>query len=146
MSIAEQEPHPWFHQLGQPLMWWKNLPALTLLLVSVAVSAQSAPPAVGPTLKTTARLVVVDVVLTDQSGQPVPGLHKEDFRVFEDGQPQTISDLEEHTGKTLAAIKPPTLPPHTFSNAPRADAPDSLNVVLLDALNTPITDQSFVHQ
>jgi VWFA-related protein len=109
-------------------------------------SQTSAPEAVGPTLKTTARLVVVDVVATDWYGQPIPGLRKEDFGVFEDGQPQTISVFEEHTGKAPAALKPPALPPDTFSNFPRADAPDSLNVVLLDALNTPITDQSFVHQ
>jgi VWFA-related protein len=127
-------------------MWRKNLPALTLLLVSVAVSAQQASEAVGPTLTTSARLAVVDVVVTDQNDQPVPGLHKEDFQVFEDGKLQAISIFEEHAGSPPAAIKPPTLPPHTFDNSPRADAPDALNVVLLDALNTPIGDQSFVHQ
>jgi len=120
-----------------------------ILLKLSAFTLQSqtlAPEAVGPTLKTTARLVVVDVVVTDWYGQPIPGLRKEDFRVFEDGQPQTISVFEEHTGKAPAALKPPALPPNTFSNFPRADAPDSLNVVLLDALNTPIADQSYVHQ
>lgn len=127
-------------------MWRKNLPALTLLLVSVAVWAQESSEAVGPILKTTARLAVVDVVVTDYNDQPVPGLRKEDFEVFEDGKPQTISVFEEHAGNPPAAIKPPTLPPNTFDNSPRADAPDSLNVVLLDALNTPIGDQTFVHQ
>lgn len=127
-------------------MWRKKLPALTLLLVSVAVSAQRASDIVGPTLKTTARLAVVDVVVTDVGGNPVPGLRKEDFEVLEDGKLQTISVFEEHTGKVPAAIKLPALPPNTFDNSPRADAPDSLNVVLLDALNTPIGDQSFVHQ
>jgi len=127
-------------------MWRKRLPALAFLLVSVAVSARQAAEAVGPTLKTTARLAVVDVVVTDQNDQPVPGLRKEDFSVFEDGKLQTISIFEEHTGKPPAAIKPPILPPNTFDNAPRADAPDSLNVVLLDALNTPLGDQSEVHQ
>ncbi len=127
-------------------MWRINLPALAFLLVSVAASAQQESEAAGPTLKTRARLAVVDVVVTDQSGQPVPGLRKEDFNVFEDGKLQTISIFEEHTGKAPAAIKPPTLPATTFDNSPRADAPDSLNVLLLDALNTPIGDQSFVHQ
>lgn len=124
----------------------KNLAALTLLLVSTAASPQQAPEPVAPTLKTTARLAVVDVVVTDSSGNPVPGLHKEDFQVLEDGKLQTISVFEEHTAKPLAAIKPPTLPPNTFDNSPRADAPDSLNIVLLDALNTPLGDQSLVHQ
>jgi VWFA-related protein len=127
-------------------MWRKNLPALALLLVSVAVSAQQVSEAVGPTLKTRVRLAVVDVVVTDQNDQPVPGLHPGDFSIFEDGKLQTISVFEEHTGQAPAVIKPPTLPPNTFDNSPRADAPDSLNVVLLDALNTPLGDQSFVHQ
>ena len=127
-------------------MWRRKLPALAFLLVSAAVSAQQASEAVGPTLKTSARLAVVDVVVTDAGGNPVPGLSKKDFKVLEDGQLQTISVFEEHTGKAPTAIKSPTLPPNTFDNAPRADAPDSLNVVLLDGLNTPLGDQSLVHQ
>jgi VWFA-related protein len=124
----------------------KKLAALILLLTSVVVSAQQAPEAVGTTLKTSARLAVVDVVVTDQNGQPVPGLRQEDFKILEDGKLQTISVFEEHTGAAPAAIKPRILPPNTFDNFPRADAPDSLNVVLLDGLNTPIGDQSLVHQ
>src|SRR3984957_2328017 len=127
-------------------MRWKNLSALPFLPVSIAASARQAPEADRPTLKTAVRLVVVDVVVTDQNGQAVPGLRKEDFNVLEDGQSQTISVFEEHTGKAPVVIDSPTLPPNTFSNSPRADAPDSLNVVLFDALNTPITDQSIVHQ
>ena len=127
-------------------MWRRKLCAFGFLLVSAAVSAQQASEAVGPTLKTAARLAVVDVVVTDAGGNPVPGLRKEDFEVLEDGKLQTISVFEEHTGKAPAAIKPPTLPPNTFDNSPRADAPDSLNVVLLDALNTPLGNQSLVHQ
>lgn len=119
------------------------------LLELFAIHLQSqipAPETVGPTLKTKAQLVVVDVVVTDAAGQPVRGLRKEDFKVLEDGKPQTISVFEEHTGNAPAVIKSPTLPPNTFSNSPRAEAHDSLNVVLLDALNTPIQDQSYVHQ
>jgi hypothetical protein len=37
-----------------------------------------------PTIKTEARAVVVDVVVT-QGKEPVVGLHKEDFEVSEDG-------------------------------------------------------------
>jgi VWFA-related protein len=116
-------------------------------LSAVALRSQtSAPQSGSSTLKTTARLVVVDVVVTDWYGQPMPGLRKEDFHVSEDGKPQTISAFEEHTAKIPAAIKQAALPPNTFSNLPRLETPDSLNVVLLDALNTPIQDQGFVHQ
>jgi len=124
------------------LIWFTLLEFLAIHLQS-----QSAvPQAVGPTLKTQARLVLVDVVVTDAGGLPVRGLREEDFKVFEDGKPQTISVFEEHTGNAPAVIKSPALPPNTFSNFPRAAAHDSLNVVLLDALNTPIQDQSYVHQ
>ncbi|HUA16199.1 MAG TPA: VWA domain-containing protein [Verrucomicrobiae bacterium] len=123
------------------------LPPLTLVLLSsVTLPAQHNPEPVGPVLKSTSRLVIVDVVVRDANGQPVPGLRKEDFRVLEDGVPQVVSVFEEHTGRPYAELKQPALPPNTFSNTPRADAPDSLNVVLLDALNTPLTDQVFVRQ
>ncbi len=56
-------------------MWRKNLPALTLLLVSAVVPAQQSSEAVEPTLTLPRRLAVVDVVVTDQNDQPVPGLH-----------------------------------------------------------------------
>ena len=104
------------------------------------------PQAVEPTLKAAARLVVVDVIVTDASGKPIRGLHKEDFEVRESGKKQTVVVFEEHTGKPPTEIKLPSLPPNTFNNFPRADGPDALNVILLDSLNTSLTDQSYVHQ
>ena len=127
------------------LRWVIGIVLLELSAVSLQPQT-SEPETIGPMLKSTARLVVVDVVVTDANGQPVPGLRREDFRVFENGKPQTISVFEEHDGKAPAAIKQAELPPNTFSNSPGWSAPESLNVVLLDALNTPIHDQSLVHQ
>lgn len=37
------------------------------------------------------------------------------------------------------------LPPNTFSNLPLAKAGDAANILLLDALNTQMSDQSYVH-
>jgi VWFA-related protein len=125
------------------------LPLLVLLCFLVSLCAQSSPPQstdVHSTFKANSRLVVVDVVVTDRNDQPVPGLHREDFQVLEDGQPQSVSFFEEHTGAAPAARKQPPLPPNTFTNIPRSDAPDALNVLLLDALNTQLQDQSVVHQ
>src|ERR1700759_3191883 len=48
----------------------------------------------GAVIRSTSRLVLLDVVVTDKSGKPLPGLNKEDFTVFEDGQPQRISNFE----------------------------------------------------
>jgi hypothetical protein len=51
-----------------------------------------APGVAGPIVfQTSAQNVVVDVVVTGRNGQPVEGLHKGDFLLFEDGHPQTIT-------------------------------------------------------
>jgi VWFA-related protein len=44
-------------------------------------------------IKVNVPLVNVDVMVTTKSGQFVPGLKKDNFRVFEDGSPQQISDF-----------------------------------------------------
>jgi VWFA-related protein len=121
-----------------------------VLLPSIVLSlhSQTAPSdktSLAPTLKTKARLVVVDVVITDNKGKPLTGLHKADFAVSEDGTPQTISDFEEHHGTPPAQIKLPPMPPHVYTNFPLTQTADSVNVLLLDALNTPFRDQSYVH-
>jgi VWFA-related protein len=131
------------------LLRCRLLPLLVLTCFVVSLCAQSSSPEstdVHSTFKSNSRLVVVDVVVTDRNDQPVPGLHREDFQVLEDGQPQSVRFFEEHTGAAAAAMKTPPLPPNTFTNIPRTDAPDALNVLLLDALNTPLQDQSAVHQ
>lgn len=100
------------------------------------------------TFRVNARSVVVDVVVTDKSGNAVTGIPRQDFRVFEDGEPQVITFFEEHTGVATptAPIEPPPLPPDTFTNVPRALPTDSVNVLLMDALNTPTEDQAYVHK
>ena len=98
-----------------------------------------------PTFKTKVRLVLVDVVVTNNKGEPVPGLHKADFEISEDGTPQTISTFEEHHGAPATQVKLPPMPPNVYTNFPLTEKADSVNVLLLDALNTPTNDQSFVH-
>ena len=44
-------------------------------------------------IKVNVPLVNVDVMVTTKNGQFVPGLKKENFRLFEDGSPQQISDF-----------------------------------------------------
>lgn len=123
---------------------------LLLLYASLAMPArpqnaaqENKPPI--PTLKTRARLVLVDVVVTDNKGEPVPGLKKEDFEVFEDGKDQTVSGFEEHKGAPPKKIKLPPMPPGVYTNYPVVQAADSVDIILLDALNTPSNDQSYVH-
>jgi len=93
--------------------------------------------------KAKVHVVVVDVVVTDRNDQPINGLQKEDFQILEESNPQTIASFEEHKGVTDQATMPP-LPPHMYTNYPLGKPADSINVLLLDSLNTPLGDQSKV--
>ena len=71
---------------------------LSLLFIGLLASfpEQARPPAGPtnaqvPTFKVQAEYVEVDVQVTDQKGSFVRDLKKEDFEVFENGKPQTIS-------------------------------------------------------
>lgn len=41
------------------------------------------------TLRVTSRLVQVTVVVQDKEGRPVSGLTKDDFKIFDEGQPRS---------------------------------------------------------
>jgi VWFA-related protein len=93
---------------------------------------------------TNARIVVLDVVVTGKNRRPLTGLHKQDFVLSEDGHPQTIGYFEEHTGEQPLQVNPPTATPNIFTNIPRVKPSDSVTVLVLDSLNTPLDDQRFV--
>ena len=122
---------------------------LIVLFLSTAAAAQpqTAAPAANsvPTFRAKARLVLVDVVVTTGKGEPVSGLKKEDFEIFEDNKPQAISAFEEHKGIPPTQVKLPPMPANVYTNFPLVQSADSVNVVLLDALNTPTSDQAYVH-
>jgi VWFA-related protein len=121
---------------------------LTLLVLTAAsIDSQTAAPDSGsamPAFKAQARLVLLDVVVTNGKGEPVPGLLGEDFQVWEDGKPQKLLSFEEHKGAASTPVKLPPMPPGVFTNYPLNKAPDSVNVLLLDWLNTQPPDQAYV--
>ena len=107
--------------------------------------AAAAPaPAPGTTLRVSARLVVLDVVATDASHQPVDDLKSADFHVFEQGKLQSIRSFEPPSGHRLpettaaagltAAFDPAS--PASFGRSP-------VNVLVLDQLNTHFADSAF---
>ena len=99
-----------------------------------------------PTIKVETRVVLVDVVVTDDKGEAVAGLNKKDFQITEEGAPQAISSFEEHKSVQPVQIKLPQMPPNVFTNFPTTKSPDSVNVLLLDLLNTQPQDQAFARQ
>ncbi|HEY3128671.1 MAG TPA: VWA domain-containing protein [Acidobacteriota bacterium] len=105
------------------------------------------------TLRSVSQIVVLDVVMTDSKGHVVKGLQQADFIVAEDGKPQRVSYFSERTGAqsspSTSPASPPaveTLPANIFSNQSQPVEPGSTTVVLLDLLNTPLTDQSHAQE
>lgn len=101
-------------------------------------------------LKASARLVVLDVVVTDGKGHPVTGLKQGDFTLYEDGTQQRVSNFTEHApadaavaAKMLAAQK---LPPNVFTNIRPAGNGSSSTVILMDALNTSLQAQMYLRE
>jgi VWFA-related protein len=113
-----------------------------------AVTTVPGPAVLEPTLRTHARLVVLDVTVLDNKGMPITGLSPEDFQLLDDGHPQKAIDLKEHTvvpGGPLSAMQLPVSgSPVPLSNKP----PDGgiWNVVAVDLINTPKEDRARLQQ
>jgi VWFA-related protein len=124
--------------------------AVSLGLSATTLPTQTNPPqpqSSVPVIRANTRAVAVDVVVTKGPDQPVGGLHKQDFQLLEDGKPQPIDFFEEHTAVTAPPdIKLAPMPPNVYTNVPAAPSTDSVNILLLDTLNTDRKDQAYVQQ
>ncbi len=87
-------------------------------------------------IKVETRVVLLDVVVTDHKGETIPNLRQPEFQVAEDGKPQAISSFEEHKRETSVPVNFPPLPPNVYSNFQPVKPGDSVNVLLIDLLNT----------
>src|SRR6267143_2112652 len=98
-----------------------------------------------PVLRVTTRLVQVNVVVHDKSGQPVGGLTKDDFTLYEQGKQHKIAFFSVVEGrKPLKSGRDAQLPTNIFSNRVKhGESPTSATVILLDALNTSFRDQAY---
>jgi VWFA-related protein len=106
------------------------------LLPCSAIAQQPSEP--GLTLRTTARTVVLDVIVTDKSGKPVRNLHRSDFALFENEVPQQLASFEapaDHVGETTASPSQPERP--VFSGS----AP--VTILLLDEQDTEFLDLAY---
>jgi len=109
--------------------------------------AQSAAPPPGAViLQTKAQLVVLDVVVQDDQGNPVHGLKTANFELTEGKASQKIRTAEEHTPPTVPANLPDPgkMPPGFFTNFTPVPPGTTLNVLLLDSLNTPMMYQTWI--
>lgn len=118
------------------------------LLAGQAQPQSQEPVLQGPTFKAQVEYVEVDAVVTDQQGQFVRNLTKEDFQVFEDGKPQNISTFAvvdipiERADRPLFAAKP--IEPDVQSNERPFDG--RVYVMILDDLHVDATRTQRVRQ
>lgn len=122
----------------------QSVPAATQAAPS---SGQAAPAANEPqtTLRANADLVLVDVVASDEKQNPMHHLTSGDFTILEDGKPQTVKIFEEHVAGPPPKMPPkPKFGPGVFTNFSQAPETGSLNILLLDKLNTPMNAQTVV--
>ena len=72
------------------------------------------------------------------------GLKKEGFAVKENGRDQTIKAFEAHMPLSQQQAGPRfNLPPYAYTNVPMQPVESSVNIVLFDLMNTPLTDQPY---
>jgi len=147
--------HPFRHItiLALACLWISAFAASGLYAVAQSPAKQAAPAstptassAVTTVLHANTNLVLVDVVVSEH-GNAVHGLTQGNFRIFDNGREQTISSFDEHRPAEAPAVaKPIKLPPNTYTNLPVYPEATSVNVLLLDGLNTISVDQVYVRR
>jgi VWFA-related protein len=122
-----------------------SLQKYSVLLLALPLWAQ-APQAPQPPLilRSTTRLVQLNVIVQDKKGNPVTDLKKEDFEIKDAGKVQTVSLFSMESNAPLPTAAEP-LPPNVFTNKleRRAGTPSSVSVILLDWLNTKFADRAY---
>ena len=95
-----------------------------------------------PRFRSTSRLVVLDVVVTDTHGQPVRGLTTGDFTILENGVQQNVASFEapvQHPGSPAATTARAGSHANETSNVAR-------NILVLDELNNAVLDEAYGRQ
>lgn len=126
-----------------------SAPAQPQVGIAPGQTPGSIPPGT-PTLRVTTREVLLDVLVMDKSGQPVPGLKASDFSLSEEGEAQVIRRVDEHFPMSSADLdrlaSAPALPPNTFSNFTPVRNTNASIVLLLDAMDSPVGAQMEMRQ
>jgi VWFA-related protein len=79
---------------------------LALLLAATAAKAQIQPKPAPSSPPATQHPILLDVVVTDRAGNPIPGLKQSDFTVLDDKHPQAITSFREAVGVGPGADPP----------------------------------------
>lgn len=136
------------------LVGWKarGVAALVFAAVCLFVAREEARAgqqgkAAAPVVRTITRLVQVSVITRDKKGEAATDLTPADFVLLDNGHPQKIEIFQKQTSE-LPAKAPATLPPDVYTNQMRrtSSVPGNATMLLLDGLNTEISDQGYARQ
>jgi VWFA-related protein len=86
-------------------------------------------------------LVQLDVVVRNAKGDLVPGLHREDFSVLEDDQPQKIDSFEATT--PTPGNRSNNIPIDSTAELDRREPEAPVTIIVLDELTTRFEDEYF---
>jgi VWFA-related protein len=92
------------------------------------------------------RIVLTDVTVTDAKGNPVHGLTRSDFHIFDDNHAQTLSSFVEHTQSPTATPIAAPASSSFVSNNFLLHPPEPVNVLLIDTTTIHLIDQMYVYQ
>jgi VWFA-related protein len=113
------------------------------------------------TFKVNVKLVVVRVVARDSQGHAIGNLQQQDFQVFDNGKPQTITQFSVEKAGTRVAIEPSgsvpanapsptsgseTAPPHELAENANAAVPQRYAAYLFDDVHLKFADLAMVRQ
>jgi VWFA-related protein len=121
---------------------------LVVLLFAFAPTSQTQEPQSVPapgeleTFRSTTRLVVLDVVVTDKAGNPVRNLTKDDFTIIEDGVSQSVSTFDASESDSSASPQRTAKAIGSSSAAPGAGTTRAMDIIVLDELNSEFLDQA----
>ena len=95
----------------------------------------------GYVLSVRADLVLLDVVVRDKKGNPVPGLMKSDFTIYEDNLPQNITTFEYTKELTPAAALNKQI--HSTAELDRTEPDAPVSILVLDEVTTKFEERFF---
>jgi VWFA-related protein len=117
-----------------------------LCLAGVAAPAQTTPDQPGYTLHANARVVLTDVTVTDANGNPVHGLDRSAFQIFDNNREQAIASFEEHSEIAAADAPAAAQGANSFSNDFMLHPPPVFQVMVLDTSTINVIDQMYLNE
>ncbi len=118
--------------------------ACLLAIASLSFSQQAPSKQASTTFRGSSNLVLVPVVVTDDSGKYVRNLRQEDFLVRENGKEQKVAIFEPMLAASSPAPKRPEQDATELTNAFVGQTrPGHLIILVLDTVSTSMDDQAY---